>query len=188
VTWIAVVPERRRTSRNSVRSSALSSTSIEANGSSRRTSPLELAAGELVRPTVLEADQVQKLEETSDLGLDLVEGAVLQQCRVGDVLVDAPVREERRVLEHQDDPPPVGRCAGHVDPVQSDRAGHRVLEPCETSQERRLPAPVRPQKDEELALGEVERHVPEDGDPVPLRRQAADLEDRSRARHADPPR
>src|SRR5208282_3554255 len=126
---------------------------------------LEFSARELVRSTVLEAVEVQKLDETPDLLLHIAEGAMSQQGRVRDVLVDRTVGKERRVLEHQDHSALVRGAASDIDPVEPDGSLGPGLKARETTEERPPSPPVRTQQHENLALPDLELDVPQDRGP-----------------------
>jgi len=154
----------------------------------RKRDPLELPARELVRSPFLEPFEVEEGEQPPDLLLHLRRGTALEQGRVGDVLVHGPMREQRGVLKHQDDPASVGRLSGDIHTVEPYAALGGALEARQTAEQRRLATPVRAEEDEKLALVDAERHVPKNRLPVPRGGEPVHLEDGLRARHDDLPR
>src|SRR5208282_1789487 len=98
----------------------------------------------MVRRPVLETHETDELHLASDLVLDLGPGAALQQGSVRDVLVDRTVGEQRGVLEHEYDPPPVRGEARDIPSLEENSTGGRRFETGQAAQEGRLPAPSRP--------------------------------------------
>ena len=78
---------------------------------------------------------------------------------VGDVLEHRHVREQRVVLEHGVDVPPIGRDADRVDAADQDRSLGRLLEAGEQPQRGRLAAPRRAEQRQELAPAHGEVHA-----------------------------
>jgi len=115
---------------------------------------LPLSPRELVRSAVLEAPESEELDEAVDLPFDLRARPPLEHRGVRDVLVDRPVREERRVLEHQSNPPSVGRHVGHVPARDAYGTCRRSVESGDAPQQRRLAAAVGSEEDEELSRGD----------------------------------
>ena len=75
--------------------------------------------------------------------------------------------EQSVVLEHEADPPLPDVAAGHVLAVEEDRAvggGIGRLQAGDDPQERRLAGSGRPQQRDQLAVGHVQAHVPQDGE------------------------
>jgi hypothetical protein len=107
------------------------------------------ALGEMV-----ELDQAQRFVR---LAHGVVDPPALEAER--DVLEDRHVREERIRLEHGVDGSLVGLRRRDVLPADEDPAGGRLLEPCDESQRRGLPAARRAEQCEERAGGdgEIER-------------------------------
>ena len=124
--------------------------------------PLLLAAGELGRllaPLCLELDQGQHLV---DLPLDVL-GLPSTQPE-GDVLVDVQVREQRVVLEHRVDRPPVGLGVGDVLTRKRDRSRGGGLQARHHPQRRGLAAARGAEKREERAAGYVEIELLDGGE------------------------
>jgi hypothetical protein len=113
--------------------------------------------------------ELEQLAGLPDLLVDLLLVLGLRQPqRERDVLVDGQVRVERVVLEHH------GQVAVPrglvVDPVVADDhvAGGDVLQPHDHPQQRRLPAARRPDQDHELAVLDVDAHVVDGREAVPV--------------------
>src|SRR4029453_11060455 len=86
-------------------------------------------------------------------------GPAAHAQRKGDVLEHGEVRVEGVVLEHHRE---VAVARGHVvhaPPADQHVAGGDVLEAGDHPEQRRLPAPRRPDEDHQLAVGDVEAHV-----------------------------
>jgi hypothetical protein len=69
------------------------------------------------------------------------------------------VRIEGVALEDHRDVARARRQIGHVASADPDATARRLLEPGDHAQERRLAAARRPDEDEELAVGDLERDV-----------------------------
>ena len=78
---------------------------------------------ELVREVVQLGRQAGQPEDVGDLGPNLLARATCDLKRVGDVVVDGPVRQQLEVLEHDPDVPAVIRNAPSLDLGQV-TAGH----------------------------------------------------------------
>jgi DtxR family transcriptional regulator, Mn-dependent transcriptional regulator len=119
---------------------------------SRQRHTLLLPPGQLVRQTgglPGQADEVEHLCHAA-----VTAGAVADA--VPDVLRDREVREERVVLEHDADAPPLRRDESsrsrHVGAVEDDAPTVRTLETGDEPQRRRLAATARPEQRKDLAL------------------------------------
>src|SRR4029453_10938590 len=88
----------------------------------------------------------------------------------GDVLLDAPMREERVALEDGVGRPPERGQVGHVVAVEEHSPLARVLEAGDHAERRGLSAPRRAQHREELTARDVELHLANGGEITePLR-------------------
>src|SRR5439155_14468160 len=79
--------------------------------------------------------------------------------REGDVALDAHVREQRVVLEHEPDVALVRPVPGEVLALELDGAGGRLLEAGDHHEGGGLARAAGPQEGEKLALGDVDRDV-----------------------------
>jgi hypothetical protein len=125
----------------------------------RERDALLLAAGELGGAPLRLSGEAHALEllahAPADLGL--VHLLALEPER--DVLLDAPVREQRVALEDGVRRALEGREARHVVAVEQDAALGGLLEARDHAQRGGLPAPRRPEHREELAARDVEIHL-----------------------------
>jgi hypothetical protein len=126
--------------------------------------PLLLAAGELRRPAALEPLQPDQLQRRGDPAPGLGARHVLEAQAEGDVVVHVHEREQRVALEDGVDLALVGRGAGHVDPVEEDAAGARLLEPGDQPQGGRLAAAGGSQQGEQLAAVHLQVDAVDGGD------------------------
>ena len=123
---------------------------------------LLLAARELARQAVGHALQAHHVERARDaLSLLGFRDAAHRQ-RVGDVLPDGEVREQRVVLEHHAEVALVRRGSRDRLAVEHDVAGGRRLEAGEHHQRRRLARARRTEQGEELAALDVQVELAHD--------------------------
>ena len=122
---------------------------------------LALAAGELRRPPVEQLAEPEQLRHLVHAALDLRLRRAANLQAVAEVLADGHVRVERVRLEDHRDVAVPRLQVGHVAAADRDAPVGRVLEPRHDAQERRLAAAGRADEDEELAVGDLERHVVE---------------------------
>ena len=78
---------------------------------------------------------------------------------VGNVLLDVEVGEQRILLEHHVDGPPIGRNTVHHGPVDQHVAAGRLFEAADHAQARRLAAAGGAKQRHERALGNIEVDV-----------------------------
>jgi hypothetical protein len=117
---------------------------------------LLLTAGQLRRSAPLEPLDLHQLQRVGDPAAGLGPVHVQEAQAEGDVVVDVQEREQRVALEDGVDLALVRRGAGHVDPVEQDAAGGRLLEPGDQPQRGRLAAAGRPQQREQLAAAHLQ--------------------------------
>ena len=138
------------------------------------------AARELVRVAaagMAEADEVEQLAHpVAAVALPLTAHPQPEL----DVLPGGHVREQAVGLEDHADVPPVRRRPRQVDAVDDDRAGGRLVEPCDEPQRRRLAAAGRAEQRDELALLELEVDAVERGHGAEDAAQAPQLEEAHR--------
>ena len=126
--------------------------------------PLALAAGELAGPPVEVGGEVEDLRRGVDLLVDLALRPPGHAEPEADVLAHAHMRVERVGLEHHRQAALRRRRIDHVDPVDQDLAGGRVLEPGDEPEQRGLAAARRPDEDDEGAVVDGEVDVADDAD------------------------
>ena len=122
----------------------------------RQRDPLPLAAGELRRPPVGEAGELDEGEHL--VGQPPAFGATdaAHHRAVGDVLAHGEVGKERIVLEDGIDVALVGRLGRDIRAVEENPAGRGQLEPRHQAQAGRLAGTRRAEEGEELAVGDRE--------------------------------
>jgi hypothetical protein len=195
VTRMVVVPRRRCTSRTVSRSSTRilassapkgsSSTSTAGSCASARATatrccwPPESCAG-LALAEALERHELQQLRAAL-AALGRAHAAHLQ--RELDVLGHRHVAEQRVVLEHEADAALARRHVGDVAAAEQDAAVLDVGQAGEGAQQRALAAAAGAEQHEELARGDVERDVVDDGPALVALRDLFELD-----RHAARPR
>jgi hypothetical protein len=136
---------------------------------------LPLAAGQLRRVVVRPARDLDELEQLVDPPANLRPRPAPHLEPEGDVLAHGHVLERRVMLEDEADPALLRRPLGHVDAVQLDRSRFRPLEASDHAQERRLPAPARPEERGQRAGRHLDRDVVESSErPEALRERAGD--------------
>jgi hypothetical protein len=145
---------------------------------------LLLATGQLMRPTAGVRTELDELQGgTHPLPPFGPVDAALPAQAVRDVVLDRQVREQRVALEDGVDRPLVCRHRRHVDAVEQDPAGGRLLEAGDHPQRGRLAAPRRTDQGEELAGLDVQVQVV-DGRRVPeVLAQTGELDGPSRPVH-----
>ena len=121
--------------------------------------PLLLAARELARLALLDAGEVDQLEDLPHAPVELRALEPLAPQPEGDVLEDRQVREERVALEDGVDVSLVRRQPGHRLLAEVDRAGVRLLEAADHPQRRRLAAARGPEQGEERPVLDLERDL-----------------------------
>jgi len=141
---------------------------------------LLLAAGELARVALAQARELHHREHGIDPALHLRGGDLAHLQAEAEVLADVHVREERVVLEHHADVPPLGGQHGDVGAVEGDGATGRELEPGDAAQGRGLAAAGGAEQRDELALGDVEVDALHRGDGAEVLLEGGERE----ARHA----
>jgi hypothetical protein len=79
----------------------------------------------------------------------------------GDVLFDAQMGEQPRLLDHIPDATAQRSCRHrtHIDPVDQQAPGCRLVEAVDHFEQRRLAATGRSQQDDELTLFDLERDL-----------------------------
>ena len=118
---------------------------------------LPLAARQLRGAALGEVPEADDLHDLADAATQLGPADPLGLEAVGDVLLDAQVREQRVGLEHHVDRPLVRRHAG-AGPRRRPRCGPLGrLEAGDRAQQRGLAAARRAEQREELVVGDVER-------------------------------
>ena len=130
-----------------------------ADDRARERDALPLPAGELARVAVQQLVERQDPGGAADGGVDLGLGLLGDLEREGDVREHGHVRVERVVLEDHRDVPLHRVDEVHEPAPDHDLARVGVLEPGDGAQDRALPAPRRPEQDEELAVGDLQRDV-----------------------------
>jgi hypothetical protein len=116
--------------------------------------------------------EADALELLRDAAADLLLRDALALEPEGDVALDAQVREQRVGLEDGVGGALEGRQPGHVLAVEQDRAVGRLLEPRDHPQRGGLAAPGRAEHREELALWNVQVHLPDRGQAAKSLRHA----------------
>ena len=128
--------------------------------------PLALAARERLGLAVEQVIELQHLGRGAHLLADHRLVHLGQPQAEGHVLVDGHVREQRVGLEHHRHAA-LRRChLVHALAADLQLAAGDVLQPRDHAQQRRLAAARRPDEDAELALRDVQVHVPDDGGVV----------------------
>jgi hypothetical protein len=122
----------------------------------RQGHPLLLAAGQLERRDPADPRQAHELEHLLHPAADLRATDAAAPESVRDVLEHAEVREERVVLEDDRGGPALRGEVVHTPVLDPDLAGIRPDEARDQAQERRLPAPGRPEKRKKLAVPDVQ--------------------------------
>jgi hypothetical protein len=146
--------------------------------SARQRHPLLLPARKLMRLSLGELAQLHQVQHLFDAARDFRSRHVLLLQAERDVLLDRHVRKQGVRLKHHIDRAAVRRHLRHIDTVDLDRAGGRILEPRQHPQQRRLAAPGRPEQREELAAVDVEPHVIDRDEIVELLDNVPDLDER----------
>jgi hypothetical protein len=121
--------------------------------------PLFLSAGQQAGPLVGVGGEVHQLEHPVHLAADFGRREAGDFRPKGDVLAHREVGKEGVVLEHGVDRPLVGGQGGDVLAVQPHPPVVRLVEAGRNPQQRRLPAPRRPEQRKRLALLDIERDV-----------------------------
>ena len=115
--------------------------------------PLPLAARELAGLAVEQVVDLQQLGRLAHPPVDLGARCLALPQTVSQIAVDRHVRVQRVVLEHHRDVALTGRQAVDDGAADADLARRRLVEPGEQSQRGALPAPRRPDEDQELPVG-----------------------------------
>ncbi len=123
--------------------------------------PLHLAAGELVGLAIEQMVDAQRLGRRGDAPINLVRRVTAHPRlqREGEVFADGVSRIERVVLEDQRDVALRRRPVGDVLLVDEHPPIGRLVETGDEAKRRRLARAGRAEKDEELAVGDVEREI-----------------------------
>ena len=123
--------------------------------------PLPLPTRQLVGLTVQKVNQIKRFRGLLHLLADLLARQFRQRQREGDVLAHRQMRVQGVRLEHHRDVTVLRRKV--VDPAAVDQqvSGGDLVEAGDHVQRRRLPAPRRPHQDDELAVGNGDRQVPD---------------------------
>jgi len=120
---------------------------------------LPLAARKLRRTTVEQVIEAEQLRDLVHAARDLRLRRASDLQAVREVLPHAHVRVERVALEYHGDVA-AARCEiGDLSAADRDQAVRDLLEPRDHAQQRGLPAAGRPDQNEELAVGDLERNV-----------------------------
>ena len=117
--------------------------------------PLALAAAELGRPTLREAGETNRVEDFPHAAIHLGFAHPLRLEAVGDVRLDAHVREEGVRLKHHIHRALVGWHRSEVDAVEQDVARGRRLKAGDRSQQRALATSGGSEQREELVIGDL---------------------------------
>ena len=120
---------------------------------------LALPARQLPRQALQQVFEPENPRRPSDRRLDLVLPFLRDLQRERDVLEHGHVRIQRVVLEHHRDIALHGVDEVHEPAADHDLTRVGILEPRDDSQDRALPAPRRPEQDEELAVCDLQRDV-----------------------------
>ena len=129
---------------------------------SREGDALELAPGELVGVPAAESDESHEVEQLLPLLRPLGGGDSPDPEPELHVLGDRHVPEDRVVLEHESRPALLRREPSDVAAVDEDSSAVDLREARDQPQDRALSASRRAEQDEELPLGDVERHLIDD--------------------------
>src|SRR5262249_32665959 len=128
---------------------------------------LALAAGELRRIALVEAAELDELEEVRDAlaNRGLLRSALRRPHRKaeGDIVEDGHVAEESVVLEDEADIALLHGKADRVFITEKDTARGREIEAAEDAQKRRLAGAGRPEQRQELAGGDLQGDAVERG-------------------------
>jgi hypothetical protein len=108
--------------------------------------------------------QADEVEQRLGLRAPLGPRGAADGERVGDVLADGEMREERERLEHHAEVALVGRHAGYVGAPDEDLPCRRRLEPRDQAQQRGLAAARRAEQADEAPARDVQRHAVDGGD------------------------
>src|SRR5262245_10613671 len=178
---IVVTPSRRWSSLISWRRCTRTLASRAESGSSSKSragegDALLLAARELRRVLPAVLAQADHLEQLTDAPGHLDAPGPRVRQAVGDVLGGGQVGKERVGLEDDAEVPPARRQSRDVAAALLDPAGRLDVEPGDGAQERGLAAARRAQEADELALGDLERDVPERGEGAELLGETLDPE------------
>ncbi len=125
---------------------------------------LALAAGQRRRTALEQLLEAEHLGDLVDALADLVLLRLAHLQAVAEVLADGHVRIERVGLEDHRDVACARRQIGHVTVADRDRALGDLLQTCDHPQQRGLPAARWADEHEELAAGDLDRHVVDGGD------------------------
>src|SRR5262249_45198986 len=118
---------------------------------------LQLAAGELVRPTLRIAVELHELERARDAARHLAARHIAGAQAVGDVAADGEVRKHRGVLKHHAGVAPGRRQRVDALAAEPDAAVIELAKPRNHAQQRGLAAARRPEQRKELAVVDGER-------------------------------
>ena len=127
--------------------------------SARQRHALTLAAGKLVDAALAVAIQPQQRQHLLDARGDLTAFDLLLAQTEADIALDGEMREQRVVLEHHVDRPPVRRHGADVLAVEQDAAFARRLEAGQHAQQGRLAAAGRAEQREKLSLRDIQIDV-----------------------------
>jgi hypothetical protein len=125
----------------------------------RDCNPLLLPARKLCDRPFPEARKVDQRKQLFHLLLLLGPRRPSDPQRIGDVLADVEMREQRQRLENHAEIALVRRNGSHIDPVEQYRTGVRLLQPGNHPQQRGLAAAGRPQQTHEGAVRNTEIDV-----------------------------
>ncbi|MCY1529430.1 hypothetical protein D9M68_645740 [compost metagenome] len=120
---------------------------------------LALATGELAWIASTEVLQLDQGQVFFDFGADFFFGLLTDFQRVGEVLAQSHMREQRVLLEYHADIALVGRDAGDRAAVDQYLAAGHVLEACEHHQARSLARAGGAEQGDEFALGHIQVEV-----------------------------
>ena len=143
----------------------------------RERDALALAAGQLVRLALRELRQLHEIEHVGDARRRSRAFGRPSCFRPNATFCSTRhVREQRVRLEHHVDRPLVRRDAGHVDAVDGDAPGGRLLEPGQHAQQRGLAAARAAEQAEQLAAIDLQRDVVDGDEVAELLRDAVDVD------------
>src|SRR5580692_6930901 len=120
---------------------------------------LLLAAGELLGKARLVAGELDEIEHTPDMLVDLWLWHAALPEREADVLRHRQMRKQGVVLEHHADVAPIGRGVRHHRAADQDVARRRLLEAGDHHERRGLAGAGRAQEGDELAGLDIEAQI-----------------------------
>ena len=120
---------------------------------------LPLAARELRRLAIEQRLDAERGSRRSHARVDLRRGDAPDPQAERQVLAHALVRVQRVALKHHREVAVLRRHVGHVAAVDEDVPGGRRLEPGNEPKHGALAAAGRPDQDEQLAVGDLEREI-----------------------------